>query len=76
MIEGWPLTVLGVSWREYVQEQQAKLSAVARFHANAPDAGSENSIEQERKQIKHAFFSAKRAHFPTSAQLRLFKELE
>ena len=68
-------SLMGVSWREYVQEKQRRWTVVDRFKANSPDAGAPNSEEQERKQIQHAFFSKKRTGFPTKAQLKQMRRL-
>jgi len=63
---------MGVSWREYIAEKQKHWTVVKRFQANSHVRRVPNSAEEERKQIQHAFFSKKR-HFPTPAQLRLWR---
>ncbi len=63
---------MGVSWRDAIAERQKRWTVVRRFKANSGKPGPENSEDEERQQIIHAFFQKKRKNPATAAQLRLF----
>ena len=69
---------MGVSWREEIAERQKNWRMVDRFKANSPNPGVRDEEDWSRERLKgqHAFFSAKRKHFPSPAQLKLWREVK
>ncbi len=70
---------MGVSWREYVEEKQKNLTAVARFKANDPEGSAERlprTEAEERATLRAEYFrksSVGRAQ-ASKAQRRLIRD--
>ncbi len=65
--------IMGVSWREYVQEKQKKLTPVQRFRENAGLAAPKRTEAEERAAIRAKYFRVARAryHKEIPAQMRM-----